>query len=126
MMSDPMLEHYGAIVIDQAHERTVSTDILLGLLQDILVHRPDLRVVILTVSSMTDRLLAHYDPEGLMQSLEELDYLAALDDDGNLSEIGIIISELPLDAQMAKALLVSCEFDCVNEVVTIAAMLSGM
>ncbi|XP_052369967.1 putative pre-mRNA-splicing factor ATP-dependent RNA helicase DHX32 isoform X4 [Oncorhynchus keta] len=358
MMSDPMLEHYGAIVIDQAHERTVSTDILLGLLQDILVHRPDLRVVILTVSSMTDRLLAHYgsnvpvvslealcpaevvysncsskdyfysalrlvleihrtkeegdvvlflasaqevvcarailqregtrlgadlgelvpvvlcpghgrtppllgegmgsrgtvttscrrvflstsqgedmfwavdsvnfvidvglekrhvyhprlratsevlrsisryqadirkqligptgtdirkqligptgkcfclypkervlpvetspqildanltftilflkrmeiaglrhcdfitrpDPEGLMQSLEELDYLAALDDDGNLSEIGIIISELPLDAQMAKALLASCEFDCVNEVVTIAAMLSA-
>jgi HrpA-like RNA helicase len=61
-----------------------------------------------------------------MQSLEELDYLAALDDDGNLSEIGIIISELPLDAQMAKALLASCEFDCVNEVVTIAAMLSGM
>nr|XP_046193299.1 putative pre-mRNA-splicing factor ATP-dependent RNA helicase DHX32 [Oncorhynchus gorbuscha] len=49
----------------------------------------------------------------------------ALDDDGNLSEIGIIISELPLDAQMAKALLASCEFDCVNEVVTIAAMLSA-
>ncbi|XP_038842201.1 matrix metallopeptidase-21 [Salvelinus namaycush] len=66
------------------------------------------------------------DPEGLMQSLEELDYLAALDDNGNLSEIGIIISELPLDAQMAKALLASCEFDCVNEAVTIAAMLSGM
>ena len=61
-----------------------------------------------------------------MQSLEELDYLAALDDDGNLSEIGIIISELPLDAQMVKALLASCEFDCVNEVVTIAATLSGM
>ncbi|CAB1344002.1 unnamed protein product [Coregonus sp. 'balchen'] len=327
MMSDPMLEHYGAIVIDQAHERTVSTDVLLGLLRDILVHRPDLRAVILTVSSMTDRLLAHYGssvpvvrlealcpaevvyrtcsskdyfysalrmvleihrteeegdvalflasaqeivcarailqregtrlgadlgelvpvvlcpgqggqgqaphllgegmvgrgtvrtrgrrvflstrqgedmfwnvdpvnfvidagvekrcvynpriransevlrsisrsqadirkqltgptetspqiletnltstilflkrmkiaglghyPEGLMQALEELDYLAALDDDGNLSEIGIIISELPLDAQMAKALLASCEFDCVSEVVTIAAMLSA-
>lgn len=61
-----------------------------------------------------------------MQSLEELHYLAALDIDGNLSEIGIIISELPLDAQMAKALLASCEFDCVNEVVTIAALLSGM
>ncbi|KAM6951504.1 DEAD/H (Asp-Glu-Ala-Asp/His) box polypeptide 32a [Aplochiton taeniatus] len=65
------------------------------------------------------------DPEGLMQALEELDYLAALDDDGNLSEIGIIISEFPLDPQMAKALLASCEFDCVSEVVTIAAMLSG-
>ncbi|XP_071388809.1 putative pre-mRNA-splicing factor ATP-dependent RNA helicase DHX32 [Centroberyx affinis] len=65
------------------------------------------------------------DPEGLMQALEELDYLAALDDDGNLSEMGIIMSEFPLEPQMAKTLLASCEFDCVNEVVTIAAMLAA-
>lgn len=60
-----------------------------------------------------------------MQALEELDYLAALDDDGNLSEIGIIMSEIPLEPQMAKALLASCEFDCVSEILTITAMLSG-
>uniref|UniRef100_A0A7N8X8G4 DEAH-box helicase 32 (putative) n=1 Tax=Mastacembelus armatus TaxID=205130 RepID=A0A7N8X8G4_9TELE len=65
------------------------------------------------------------DPEGLMQALEELDYLAALDDDGNLSEIGIIMSEIPLDPQMAKALLASCEFDCVSEMLTITAMMSA-
>ncbi|KAF4084842.1 hypothetical protein AMELA_G00110770 [Ameiurus melas] len=65
------------------------------------------------------------DPEGLMQALEELDYLAALDDDGNLSEIGIIMSEFPLDPQMSKALLASCEFDCASEVLTIAAMLAA-
>lgn len=60
-----------------------------------------------------------------MQALEELDYLAALDNDGNLSEMGIIMSELPLEPQMAKTLLASCEFDCVSEVVIIAAMLLG-
>lgn len=60
-----------------------------------------------------------------MQALEELDYLAVLDDDGNLSEIGIIMSEIPLEPQLAKALLASCEFDCVSEMLTIAAMLSG-
>ncbi|XP_061763540.1 DEAD/H (Asp-Glu-Ala-Asp/His) box polypeptide 32a isoform X2 [Nerophis ophidion] len=65
------------------------------------------------------------DPEGLMQALEELDYLAALDDDGNLSEMGIIMSEIPLEPQMAKAVLASCEFDCVSEMLTVAAMLSA-
>ncbi|XP_042749775.1 ATP-dependent RNA helicase DQX1 isoform X2 [Lagopus leucura] len=64
-------------------------------------------------------------PESLMQALEDLDYLAALDDDGNLSEVGIIMSEFPLDPQLAKALIASCEFDCVDEMVSLAAMLTA-
>ncbi|XP_067389637.1 ATP-dependent RNA helicase DQX1 isoform X2 [Emydura macquarii macquarii] len=64
-------------------------------------------------------------PESLMQALEDLDYLAALDDDGNLSEVGIIMSEFPLDPQLAKALIASCEFDCVHEMLTMAAMLTA-
>lgn len=64
-------------------------------------------------------------PEALMQALEDLDYLAALDDDGNLSEVGIIMSELPLEPPLAKALIAACEYDCVDELLTIAAMLTG-
>lgn len=60
-----------------------------------------------------------------MQALEDLDYLAALDDDGNLSEVGIIMSELPLEPSLAKALIAACEYDCVDELLTIAAMLTG-
>lgn len=64
-------------------------------------------------------------PESLMQALEDLDYLAALDNDGNLSEFGIIMSEFPLDPQLSKAILASCEFNCVDEMLTVAAMVTG-
>ncbi|MEE6521841.1 hypothetical protein FKM82_020174 [Ascaphus truei] len=60
-----------------------------------------------------------------MQALEDLDYLAALDDDGNLSEYGIIMSEFPLDPQLSKSILAACEFDCVDEMLTLAAMVTA-
>ncbi|XP_054437658.1 putative pre-mRNA-splicing factor ATP-dependent RNA helicase DHX32 [Pteronotus mesoamericanus] len=64
-------------------------------------------------------------PESLMQALEDLDYLAALDNDGNLSEFGIIMSEFPLDPQLSKSILAACEFDCVDEMLTVAAMVTA-
>ncbi|XP_006107658.1 putative pre-mRNA-splicing factor ATP-dependent RNA helicase DHX32 [Myotis lucifugus] len=70
-------------------------------------------------------LLNRPAPESLMQALEDLDYLAALDNDGNLSEFGIIMSEFPLDPQLSKSILASCEFDCVDEMLTIAAMVTA-
>ena len=50
--------------------------------------------------------LVHFDfmappaPETLMRALELLNYLAALDDDGNLTELGAIMAEFPLDPQV--------------------------
>ncbi|RLV91778.1 Pre-mRNA-splicing factor ATP-dependent RNA helicase-like protein cdc28 [Spathaspora sp. JA1] len=45
-LTDPQLSHYSAIMIDEAHERTISTEILLGLLKDIIVTRPQLKIII--------------------------------------------------------------------------------
>ncbi|KAG8901522.1 DEAH-box ATP-dependent RNA helicase prp43, partial [Tulasnella sp. 403] len=74
--------------------------------------------------------LVHFDymdapaPETIMRALELLNYLAALDDEGNLTELGKIMAEFPLDPQMSKMLIVSSEFKCSNELLTIVAMLS--
>ncbi|KAI4518489.1 P-loop containing nucleoside triphosphate hydrolase protein [Schizophyllum commune Loenen D] len=63
-------------------------------------------------------------PETLMRALELLNYLAALDDEGNLTPLGGIMAEFPLDPQLAKMLIVSPELKVSNEVLTITAMLS--
>ncbi|KAF8950146.1 P-loop containing nucleoside triphosphate hydrolase protein [Flammula alnicola] len=63
-------------------------------------------------------------PEALMRALELLNYLAALDDDGNLTPLGGLMAEFPLDPQLAKLLIVSPEFKCSNEILTIIAMMS--
>ncbi|KAI3487489.1 hypothetical protein L1887_48593 [Cichorium endivia] len=63
-------------------------------------------------------------PETIMRALELLNYLAAFDDEGNLTPLGEIMADFPLDPQLAKMLIVSPEFKCSNEILTIAAMLS--
>lgn len=64
-------------------------------------------------------------PETLMRALEVLNYLAAIDDDGELTELGSMMAEFPLDPQMAKMVIASCDFSCSNEILSITSMLSG-
>ena len=74
--------------------------------------------------------LVHFDlmdppaPETLMRALEELNYLACLDDDGNLTAMGKLASEFPLDPALAVMLINSPEFYCSNEMLSLTALLS--
>ncbi|CAH8557026.1 unnamed protein product [Schistosoma mattheei] len=92
--------------------------------------RSNLGTVVLQLKKLGIDDLVHFDfmdppaPETLMRALELLNYLAALDDDGNLTDLGSMMAEFPLDPQLAKMVIASCDYNCSNEILSITSMLS--
>ncbi|XP_062215799.1 probable pre-mRNA-splicing factor ATP-dependent RNA helicase DEAH3 isoform X3 [Phragmites australis] len=92
--------------------------------------RSNLANTVLTLKKLGIDDLVHFDfmdppaPETLMRALEVLNYLGALDDEGNLTQLGEMMSEFPLDPQMSKMLVISPKYNCSNEILSISAMLS--
>jgi len=92
--------------------------------------RSNLGSVVLHLKKLGIDDLVHFDfmdppaPETLMRALELLNYLGALNDDGDLTELGSIMAEFPLDPQLSKMLVASCDYNCSNEILSITAMLS--
>ncbi|CAI5723798.1 unnamed protein product [Hyaloperonospora brassicae] len=94
------------------------------------IQRTNLASVVLLMKSLGINDLLHFDfmdppPEkALIRSLEQLYALGALNGLGELTKLGRRMAEFPLDPMMSKALLASEKYGCVEEVMTVCAMLS--
>ena len=58
--NDPLLKAYDTLIIDEAHERSLNIDFLLGYLREILPRRPDLKVVVTSATIDADRFAQHF------------------------------------------------------------------
>ncbi|MFT7772513.1 ATP-dependent RNA helicase HrpA [Roseateles sp.] len=58
--SDPLLKAYDTLIIDEAHERSLNIDFLLGYLRELLPRRPDLKIVVTSATIDADRFAQHF------------------------------------------------------------------
>ncbi len=64
LASDPLLQAYDTIIIDEAHERSLNIDFLLGYLKQLLPRRPQLRVVVTSATIDAQRFADHFATNG--------------------------------------------------------------
>jgi ATP-dependent helicase HrpA len=64
---DPLLKRYDTLIIDEAHERSLNIDFLLGHLKLVLPRRPDLKVIVTSATIDADRFSRHFDGAPVIQ-----------------------------------------------------------
>lgn len=90
LLTDPLLSNYSVIILDEAHERTISTDILMGILKDTMFARPELKIIISSATLEADKFSNYFGkapifyvkgrtfPVDILHAKDpEADYLAA-------------------------------------------------
>ena len=49
-ITDPLLKAYDVVILDEVHERTLSTDVILGMIKEIFFYRKDLKLVVMSAT----------------------------------------------------------------------------
>ncbi|MBB5207053.1 ATP-dependent RNA helicase HrpA [Chiayiivirga flava] len=90
IQSDRFLSNYDTIIVDEAHERSLNIDFLLGYLKTLLRKRPDLKLIVTSATIDTERFAKHFDDAPVV-SVEGRSYPVEVryraPDDGTASEV---------------------------------------
>ena len=72
LQHDKMLSRYDTLIIDEAHERSLNIDFILGYLKQLLPRRPDLKVVITSATIDVERFARHFAVDGVPAPVVEV------------------------------------------------------
>ncbi|KAK3905353.1 P-loop containing nucleoside triphosphate hydrolase protein [Staphylotrichum tortipilum] len=109
---DPLLSRYSVIMVDEAHERSISSDILLGLLKKIRRKRPDLRIIISSATLQAEdfrNFFSETKDENPPDGKPAADVASIISLEGRTYPIDILYLETPAEDYVEKA--VSTVFD---------------
>ncbi|KAK3943500.1 P-loop containing nucleoside triphosphate hydrolase protein [Diplogelasinospora grovesii] len=109
---DPLLSRYSVIMVDEAHERSISSDILLGLLKKIRKRRPDLRIIVSSATLQAEDFLKFFcedSGEDKPAAKKDQEIGAIISLEGRTYPIDVLYLEAPAEDYLEKA--VSTVFD---------------
>jgi ATP-dependent RNA helicase DDX35 len=109
---DPLLSRYSVIMVDEAHERSISSDILLGLLKKIRRKRPDLRIIISSATLQAEdfrNFFSEPKEETAQDGKPATDIASIISLEGRTYPIDMLYLESPAEDYVEKA--VSTVFD---------------
>ncbi|QDZ20817.1 ATP-dependent RNA helicase [Chloropicon primus] len=91
MQRDPLLSPYTVVMVDEAHERSLATDVVLGLLKKVQRRRPDLRVIISSATIDAEALATFFGGAAIV-SVE-----------GTLHDVDILYAKVPASSYISEA-----------------------
>ncbi|KAK3321194.1 P-loop containing nucleoside triphosphate hydrolase protein [Cercophora scortea] len=109
---DPLLSRYSVIMVDEAHERSISSDILLGLLKKIRKKRQDLRIIISSATLQAEDFLSFFSDSSDEKKTDDKpisDIGAIVSLEGRTYPIDVLYLEAPAEDYVEKA--ISTVFD---------------
>lgn len=107
--SDRLLLNYDCIIIDEAHERSLNIDFLLGYLKQLLIKRKDLKLIITSATINTERFSKHFNNAPVIEVSGrtypvEVEYMPLGLQDGDEDDPECEVEELDLRNGILKAL----------------------